>query len=607
MLKSRYVDGVPQPLRAVARFAQMATALALHGFRALLRSNRGNAKGTRASSADVRLVPSVVVVWVVTASAIALGQHVVVYVSLVIVLLLATLCARYGLFGARGVVALNGYGGQLVLCLVLMGLSLVAVAASPLRGNAALDSARASHSTVTAVFVFDEAVSASALQLGPVIEVPGSLRGLSGPDLNQPAQAFSVPVPVTVALSAVSIRPSGAGTVVTGYFSVVPKPGTRTAARLTSKSDPSIVHHVPLGGLEQARSTFLYSASKGNRFAASFGFVSKDALGLLQGMVIGERGGLSEELASDMRTSGLTHLTAVSGSNCMIVLLGVTVLGRRLRLHRHVVSLAAGLSLAAFVALVGPDSSVLRAAVMAYLAIVAYVRGRGSRAMNALYWCIITLLLWQPWLGLDLGFALSVLATFGLLSFGRPLAEALSRRIPNWLANSLSVPFAAGLFCAPLIAMVQGKLTPFSLLANAVAAPAVPVITVLGISAVLASALSPPIAEALTVTAAIPCEGIVRLAHSVAQFPGASLSIAQGWLGFSVAVATSLVLLAVTLGVMHRATLRPLWLCSVRAFSVWLLSARMNLALVLCFASAVWGGAVYLMARALLFRLSLLT
>ena len=88
-------------------------------------------------------------------------------------------------------------------------------------------------------------------------------------------------------------------------------------------------------------------------------------------MITGDRSGLAPDLTAAMKTAGLTHLTAVSGANCTMILVALTYLARCCRSPR---GLAAGLSaggLATFVGIVSPDPSVLRAAVMGWLGVLA--------------------------------------------------------------------------------------------------------------------------------------------------------------------------------------------------------------------------------------------
>src|SRR5699024_8694136 len=120
------------------------------------------------------------------------------------------------------------------------------------------------------------------------------------------------------------------------------------------------------------------------RFAAQLDGLPPDARALLPGMLYGDRAGQDEELGEAMRGSGLSHLTAVSGSNIALVGSMLMVLLRLFAVPRVLagVLMAGGLGL--FVAFVGPDPSVLRAGLMGAIAVFSLLSGRGQGSLGIL-------------------------------------------------------------------------------------------------------------------------------------------------------------------------------------------------------------------------------
>ena len=104
-------------------------------------------------------------------------------------------------------------------------------------------------------------------------------------------------------------------------------------------------------------------------------------MALVAGLAIGERSQLSEVTAQQMRDLSLTHLVAVSGANLAIVVGAVWFLLAALGLNRHLRFLIGLIAMAAYVLLVGPESSVIRAATMALFVTVALWLGRGSSCL----------------------------------------------------------------------------------------------------------------------------------------------------------------------------------------------------------------------------------
>lgn len=206
---------------------------------------------------------------------------------------------------------------------------------------------------------------------------------------------------------------------------------------------------------------------------------------LVPGLAVGDTSAVSASLNEAMKTVSLTHITAVSGANCIIVTAGVSILaglcgaGRRLRI---LCGLAA---LVFFVVLVTPQPSVLRASVMAAVVLISMYIGRPGSGIPILFCAVLLILLWNPWWAVEYGFILSGLAVCGLLIFSKPLADSMSRWMPRSLAEVMSIPLAAQLMCQPVLIMLTPTVPVFGLLANIVAAPAAPVATVCGLCACL--------------------------------------------------------------------------------------------------------------------------
>jgi competence protein ComEC len=266
---------------------------------------------------------------------------------------------------------------------------------------------------------------------------------------------------------------------------------------------------------------------------------------LLPGLATGDTSAVTVSLDEAMTLSSLTHLTAVSGSNCAVLVGLALLLGRALRLSRVARVGGALVLLAAFVVLVTPEPSVLRAATMAVVVLVAMVVGRPLRGVPTLAVAVLVLVLADPWCARSPGFALSVLATSGLLVIAPPLAEHLSRALPRGLALIIAVPAAAQLACQPVLSALDPSIAPYGILANLLAEPAVPFATVLGLVACALSPLAPALAHGAAVLAWLPAAWIAAVARFAAGLPGARVPWWDPPLGpVLLAIAAALVVLA---------------------------------------------------------------
>jgi competence protein ComEC len=286
-----------------------------------------------------------------------------------------------------------------------------------------------------------------------------------------------------------------------------------------------------------------------SRFRDAAGALPGDGGDLLPGLAIGDTSAVGLPLDAAMKASSLSHLTAVSGANCAVVIALVMLAGAALGLPRAGRVILSIIVLLGFVVLVTPEPSVLRAAVMAALVLVALARGRPVRGIPILALASLVLLANDPWLSHSYGFILSVLATGGLLVLSGPLARVMSRFMPLWLAAVMSIPLAAQLACQPVLILLNPSIPTYGVVANVLAEPAAPIATVLGLIACVVLPVLPAVGQGIAALAWLPAAWIAAVASFFAGLPGAALPWAEGALGVaSIAVVTVLLLMVALLG-----------------------------------------------------------
>lgn len=196
---------------------------------------------------------------------------------------------------------------------------------------------------------------------------------------------------------------------------------------------------------------------------------------LLAGILYGERN-LTKESRDAFRTAGMTHLIAVSGSNVMIVVMAVMQLFSLFHLSRRKAFFLVTGVLIAFVWLVAPQAPVVRAAIMGWLVSLASVIGRVPSTRRLLLVSAMAFAAWKPWsLAYDPSFALSFLATLGLMTWGQRFDEYFEKKIPwNGVREGISTTLAATLMTTPYAAWAFGQATIVGIVTNLVAIPLIP-------------------------------------------------------------------------------------------------------------------------------------
>lgn len=387
----------------------------------------------------------------------------------------------------------------------------------------------AAAAAMTAGFAMPQRASAAELD-GRVIEVHAEISSSSttGSDgrlwfdaqtshVGSPGRADPLSAPIRIGVDQMPGMDLGTVIRVTGQV-MATDPGERAAV---------VMFGTEVQIVTPAQGVFAVAAQVREDFVERAIRLPEPGAGLLPGLAVGDTRAVSQELDDAMITSGLSHLTAVSGANCAIVVGAVFWLvalcggGRTLRV---VIALTA---LAAFVVLVTPEPSVIRAAVMAAVAMVTVLCGRPSAGLGVLCLAVAGILIADPWLSGTPGFALSAAATAALIVLAPPLARGLARWMPQPVALGVAIPLSAQLVCGPIIALFSEQQSAVAVVANMIAAPAAPIATVVGLLACLAAPIA-PLADLLAVCAWLPAAWISTTATVSAGLPGARVTVVPG-------------------------------------------------------------------------------
>ncbi|MEX2548565.1 MAG: DNA internalization-related competence protein ComEC/Rec2 [Chloroflexota bacterium] len=281
----------------------------------------------------------------------------------------------------------------------------------------------------------------------------------------------------------------------------------------------------PLAELEQVRRGAAASISAA---------LPEPQAGLAAAMSIGLRDLVSREVTADFRVSGLSHVVAISGWH--IAMLGAVVSGMLGGIGRRPRSAIVVAAICAYALFAGASPSVLRAAVMAAVVLLARESGRKGSASAGLALTVAAMLVVDPATITDIGFQLSVAATCGLLVWGTRardwLAARLPRRTPSWLLESLAVSTAAQAATLPLVLFQFGTLSMVAPLANLLIAPFVAPAMLLtavafGCGILIGLGLPALLFAPLTLVGSLVIGAMITIAHLCAGLPFANLVLGE--------------------------------------------------------------------------------
>jgi competence protein ComEC len=259
---------------------------------------------------------------------------------------------------------------------------------------------------------------------------------------------------------------------------------------------------------------------------------------LVLGVVLGEDEGLPDRVREDFRASGLAHLLAVSGQNVAFIAFGIYGLAWLLRVPRIARELLTIGAIAAYVLAVGWQPSVVRAGVAGVLASLAWLAARPRDRWHFLALGALVLLAWTPASLLEPGFQLSFAAVAGIfLGIPRLRTRLEGYPLPPAAVDVLGVAIVCGLVTAPIVLVHFGQAPVYTVLANAVAFPAMPLVLGLGLLAAAVDPIAPDAAAALAWLAGLAAAWLELVARLVAALPGAQIGARTAFIVAALAVA----------------------------------------------------------------------
>ena len=240
--------------------------------------------------------------------------------------------------------------------------------------------------------------------------------------------------------------------------------------------------------------------------------------GLLLGLALGDDSMLDPVVERDFRASGLSHLLVVSGGNVAMVLMPVLALAGALGVSRWP-RFALGLgTVAFFVVLTGAEPSVMRAGVMAGIALIGVLLGRPRSSGSVLAGAVVALLMLDPVLVWAVGFQLSVAATAGMVALATPVAQHI-RFLPRPVAMAVGATLAAQVGVTPVLLFWFHEVPLSTIVANILAFPVVAPSLLLGLAAAGARLVVEPLGGLLAALALAPMRYLEAVADRTARAP----------------------------------------------------------------------------------------
>lgn len=221
-------------------------------------------------------------------------------------------------------------------------------------------------------------------------------------------------------------------------------------------------------------------------------YVSSPASALASGMLFGNSS-ISKELNQTFRVAGLSHIIVLSGFNIAVVISFILLVFTFLPLLLRVA--LASFSVILFVIMVGGEASVVRATLMAFIALLATVIGREYMAKQALIISLLLIAMYEPYALIhDVSLHLSFLATAGIVYLSAPLLiifkKYFVRLSSQTFVSTFTTTLSAYIITLPYLMYTFGSVSIYALLSNILVLPLVPIAMLISFLVVVTSYVS---------------------------------------------------------------------------------------------------------------------
>lgn len=231
---------------------------------------------------------------------------------------------------------------------------------------------------------------------------------------------------------------------------------------------------------------------------------------------------IPKKLSDEFAVAGLSHALAASGTQVSLLLFAVLALTNR---FGKWVQIAAGIcSVCVLVILCSPSASIVRAALMGGVSLLALSQGNKKKSLSALIGVATIMLIKNPCQIWDLGFDFSFAATFGLIVTGSKLSSSMAF-LPPAVAAAIAVPVAATVWTVPIQMLVFKQIPLYSIPANLLASPLVWLLSLGSIAGAFVSLVSPAVGSLASVALNPVCSLLLWLVDIVSQLPGAVIKL----------------------------------------------------------------------------------
>lgn len=262
----------------------------------------------------------------------------------------------------------------------------------------------------------------------------------------------------------------------------------------------------------------------------------------------------AEMVKDQFKRSGIMHLMVVSGGHFLLLSSLIHKVLKGLLLHRAVIAGALVFGACMLTAVVYPSDAVWRATTMSVLGALAVLKGRRAQVLSQLSWTVVLLLLSNPHLSTSYGFALSCAAVLGIVTVGSAITSICERVIGSFAAGQLGIAVGAQMFTLPIQLLMDPEIPILSVPTNIVVAPAVNLATIFGLLALSTACFLPKLAYGCAWLSSIGTSLMYDCAKWLSDTEISIMTWLPGWQGVILMLLIELLCIAIVISLHHITT-----------------------------------------------------
>lgn len=257
----------------------------------------------------------------------------------------------------------------------------------------------------------------------------------------------------------------------------------------------------------------------------------KETSTLLNGILLGDKSEISEDIIENFKESNLSHLLAVSGAHTGYIILGVTFLLNRSHFSKKWVYVVTIFSLILYMFITNFAVSVVRACLMSIFVLMANLFYRKSDLANTISLSLLIILIVNPFSINEIGLQLSYLGTIGIILLSKNIENILIKiKLNKSFAKLLSVTVSAQCLIMPIMALKFNKISFTFFISNILASPLLGINIILGFITIFISSISINIGDIFAAILNFSLKALIFVARFSAKIPLNSILVKTPYL-----------------------------------------------------------------------------